>query len=472
MLAFDEGEVFGRGEREARRQQPLRRRIAREIQEQRGALERAALLEAAAEELRAVVGHADAGEHDGEIAASPCRWRSRAWLAISTASRSCGRPPPEKIGSFWPRTRLFIRSSVVTPVSMKSRGTGARHRIDRQAFDAMRSRAAIGGPPSITWPTPLNTRPRMPGETPKVSGSPKKRTTVPGSASPDVDSSTSMVMKSSSMRRDAPQARATVAAAHLDRVVQADVERAPQEQQRTFQPRRRAFNREPHCRASFACSSSANSRSRSRLRAGEPRELVVADLLAHPLQRAQRWQLRDGVGMRRRRATARSRPGRRTSPSSRIIAACRCGRADAVDRRERRLPQERVVDEIGAEQRELLAHRQRVLADDARHALEVRLLVEQREEAAAQRPPFVVAVRGPPRRERRRVLGVRLQRMDGRIEARLRALDVERPEGLDVALGVAGHRLGEVARRRADRADHGDRARAAAQAYRRCAARS
>ena len=50
----------------------------------------------------------------------PCR--SRAWLAISTASRSCGNPPPEKSGSFWPRTRLFIRSSVVIPVSMKSRG--------------------------------------------------------------------------------------------------------------------------------------------------------------------------------------------------------------------------------------------------------------------------------------------------------------------------------------------------------------
>ena len=49
------------------------------------------------------------------------------------------------------------------------------------------------------------------------------------------------------------------------------------------------------------------------------------------------------------------------------------------------------------------------------------------------------------------------------IEARLRALDVERPEGLDVALGVARHRLGEVARRRADRAHHRHRAGAARQ---------
>ena len=137
MLAFDEGEVLGGGQREARRQQPLRRRVAREVEEQRGALERAALLEAAAEEFGAVVRHADAGEHDREIAAlrPRRRLRSRACPAISTASRSCGRPPPEKIGSFCPRTRLFMRSSVVTPVSMKSRGIAARDRIDRQALD-------------------------------------------------------------------------------------------------------------------------------------------------------------------------------------------------------------------------------------------------------------------------------------------------------------------------------------------------
>ena len=55
-------------------------------------------------------------------AAAPAAGRRRAWPAISTASRSCGSPPPENSGSFCPRTRLFIRSSVVTPVSMKSRG--------------------------------------------------------------------------------------------------------------------------------------------------------------------------------------------------------------------------------------------------------------------------------------------------------------------------------------------------------------
>ena len=165
MLALDEGEVLGGGEREARRQQPLRGRVAREVQEQRRALERAALLEAAAEELRAVVAarrcRRTRSRSRRRVAPAP---RSRAWRAISTARRSCGRPPPEKIGSFWPRTRLFMRSSVVTPVSMKSRGHGARHRVDRQAVDAVGARApAIGGPPSITWPTPLNTRPEDAG---------------------------------------------------------------------------------------------------------------------------------------------------------------------------------------------------------------------------------------------------------------------------------------------------------------------
>ena len=207
VLAFDEREVLGRGQREARRQQALRRRVAGEIEEQRGALQRAALLQAAAEEFGAVVGHADAGEDDREIAALCLRrrCRSRAWPAISTASRSCGSPPPEKSGSFCPRTRLFIRSSVVIAGLDEVARHRPRDRIDRQAVDRIAPRApATGGPPSITWPTPLNTRPRMPGESPNDSGSPMKRTTVPASESPDVDSSTSIVMKSRSIAATRP----------------------------------------------------------------------------------------------------------------------------------------------------------------------------------------------------------------------------------------------------------------------------
>ena len=137
-------------------------------------------------------------------AARPGAGRSRAWLAISTASRSCGSPPPLKMGSFWPRTRLFIRSSVLTPVSMKSRGPARATGLMGRPSMRWRCFAAIGGPPSMTWPTPLKTRPSMPGARPKVSGSPKKRTTVPGSVRPDVDSSTSIVISSSSRAATRP----------------------------------------------------------------------------------------------------------------------------------------------------------------------------------------------------------------------------------------------------------------------------
>ena len=75
--------------------------------------------------------------------------------------------------------------------------------------------------------------------------------------------------------------------------------------------------------------------------------------------------------------------------------------------------------------------------------------------------PLAVAMRRPPRRELARVFGVTLQRVDRGVEAGLRALHVEGPEGLHIALGVARHRLREVARRRADRAHHRHRTGAA-----------
>ena len=139
------------------------------------------------------------------------------------------------------------------------------------------------------------------------------------------------------------------------------------------------------------------------------------------------------------------------------------GAGHAVLGREGVLAQERLVHEVGAGERQLLARRQRVLADDLGHALQARLLVEQREEAPAKLHPLRVAVLVPPRGELRRVLGIGLQGMHGRVEAGLGALHVERPERAHVALGVARHRLREVARGRADGAHHGDGAAAARQ---------
>jgi Wax ester synthase-like Acyl-CoA acyltransferase domain len=50
-----------------------------------------------------------------------------------------------------------------------------------------------------------------------------------------------------------------------------------------------------------------------------------------------------------------------------------------------------------------------------------------------------------PGGEARRVLRIGLQRVNGRIESRLRTLAIQSPEGTHITLGMAGHRLGEVA---------------------------
>jgi hypothetical protein len=47
---------------------------------------------------------------------------SLAWRTIWAATRLWGRPPPEKMGSFWPRVREFMPSMAEMPVWMNSRG--------------------------------------------------------------------------------------------------------------------------------------------------------------------------------------------------------------------------------------------------------------------------------------------------------------------------------------------------------------
>ena len=45
---------------------------------------------------------------------------ARVWAAIRAARALAGKPAPEKIGSFWPRTNVMRPSMAETP----SRGTG------------------------------------------------------------------------------------------------------------------------------------------------------------------------------------------------------------------------------------------------------------------------------------------------------------------------------------------------------------
>ena len=122
MLALDEGEVLRGSQCETRSQQPLRRRVAGEVQEQRGAFERAALFETLAKEFRAVVGHTDAGEHDGEVVAGAT---VRSLAQAGVAGDLDGDAGFDEVAR-----------------------TGARDRIDGQALDAVRlpcgdGRAAI-----------------------------------------------------------------------------------------------------------------------------------------------------------------------------------------------------------------------------------------------------------------------------------------------------------------------------------------
>ena len=106
------------------------------------------------EEVGVLERDAHGGEDDGELAlelladlaGSSERASTAACRAICAASWACGRPEPEKIGSFWPRTSGFSPSIAETPVWMKSSGKsravgliGAA--VDRQALSGM-----ISGP--------------------------------------------------------------------------------------------------------------------------------------------------------------------------------------------------------------------------------------------------------------------------------------------------------------------------------------
>ena len=327
MLAFDEREVLGRGQREARRQQPLRRRVAREVEEQRGALERAALLEAAAEELGAVVGHADAGEHDREVArlVAPRRRAAARGSAISTASRSCGSPPPENSGSFWPRTRLFIRSSVVIAGLDEVARHRARDRIDRQSVD----RVALARGDRRPAVDHLADAVEHAAEDARREAERQRLADEAHDGVRRATGPTSTPAPRSSSRRGRSPRRGRAARGRR--------RRAPR-------PRRTARRRACACRNSSgpssrvaapstvsrigasrwrACSS-ANSRSIAACDRGEARKLVVADLLAHPLQRPQARHARDA---RRDGRPPRPRASARSMkrPMRRIIAPCRAG---------------------------------------------------------------------------------------------------------------------------------------------------
>ncbi len=152
------GQVLGGGERGARQGQALDRRVVGQVDEHDHVAQHAGGGEFVAEELGVGVGDAHGGEDDGEAAVLVLA----AWPGARSGRRAgCGAgPEPEKIGSFWPRTRR------VEPVDGGDAGLdelariGAGRRVDGGAVHRARRRLdRIGGRPSRGSPRPLNSRP-------------------------------------------------------------------------------------------------------------------------------------------------------------------------------------------------------------------------------------------------------------------------------------------------------------------------
>src|SRR6056297_1908435 len=99
-----------------------------------------------------------------------------AWRAIWSESSLCGRPDPEKMGSFWPRTSVFMPSMAETPVWMNSSGYSRAVGLIAAPTMSSRRSGTISGPPSMGWPDPSRTRPSRSSVTGIFMVSPRKRT--------------------------------------------------------------------------------------------------------------------------------------------------------------------------------------------------------------------------------------------------------------------------------------------------------
>ena len=140
--------------------------------------------------------------------------RILAWRAICAASSLCGSPLPEKMGSFWPRMRVFIPSMTEMPVWMKSRGYSREVGLIGLPLTSISASGTGGGPPSMGMPSPLNTRPSILCETPSICGSPRKRMRVSGRVSPEVPSKIWTTTKSLAVSSTIPSRWLPAASTH------------------------------------------------------------------------------------------------------------------------------------------------------------------------------------------------------------------------------------------------------------------
>ena len=344
---------------------------------------------------------------------------------------------------------------------MKSRGSSAPGRIDRRAVDRQplvrRDRRSIVERPA----DPVEDAPEQTRADAEADGLGAHRHGGVGQAEPErgfQDLHDDRVVRD---RHHAADACRSAARQHAHGIVQADIDDPLQVQQRPFQPRVGPLNSQLGVQRRSPVTGPRTRPRRSRSIAANCAISVLADLLADALQAPvarQRGDLLRACPGRQRRLGKVEEPHHQLQDR-----ALPRGRTVAIDHGHRRLAQHGLVDQVRADQRQLLLGRQRVAADDPHHPLEARLLLEQREDAAPLLRPVGVAALLPPLRDRVGVLRIGQQRMDRGVEARLRALPVQCPERAHEAPRMHRDRLGEVAGRRADGADDRHRALAVAE---------
>ena len=153
--------------------------------------------------------------------------RTVACAAIWAASSRWGRPPTEKIGSFWPRTSVASPSTTETPVRIGSLGVARAAGLIGQPPISRSSEPSTGGPPSSGSPRPLQTRPSHASPTGMRIGPPPNETRTLSRASPLVPSKTCTTASSPLDLEDDAVAHLARVEPDLDHLVPADVRARP-----------------------------------------------------------------------------------------------------------------------------------------------------------------------------------------------------------------------------------------------------
>ena len=187
-----ERQMLGDRERDARRDDPLDKRIVGGVEQQRQVACLRALLERVAHSHRVGARDADGCEHDGE----------RRLPRRGPATRS-GRPAPDAEARR-PRRRAASGHGRASPArrSRRRRSGSASRGVSRAPgliglpATLVHASPRIGGPPSSGSPRPLQTRPSHASPTGIRSGLPANATRVPSRRSPSVPSKTCTTARS------------------------------------------------------------------------------------------------------------------------------------------------------------------------------------------------------------------------------------------------------------------------------------